>query len=264
MPTARPVSRGGRSTLLSGPDSPGADLLCRRPDPVDYPFGLIMFPKFGPGASDRLEGLRHRALHGHGWWRCVSLSRRVVPAADDLKGNLENEDDDRARGRSTGPPLSADTSTGPALRRNALGFPQLLAQSVALISPTMTAVLILPLAYSIAGDATWFSYAFATVMLLFTTLALNQFAKRSATTGSMYAYIARGLGAGCGRDLRLGADLVLLLHRHGRAVWLRPDEPAVPRRDRAQRDGAAVLLLGGQCRDRRPMSRSRTCACRRC
>jgi hypothetical protein len=57
------------------------------------------------------------------------------------------------------------TSTaGPSLRANALGFPQLLAQSVALISPTMTAVLIIPLAFSIAGDATWFSYAFATVM----------------------------------------------------------------------------------------------------
>jgi amino acid transporter len=62
----------------------------------------------------------------------------------------------------------------------------------------MTAVLILPLAFSIAGDATWFSYAFATVMLLFTALGLNEFAKRSATTGSMYAYIARGLGATTG------------------------------------------------------------------
>ena len=76
-----------------------------------------------------------------------------------------------------------------------LGFPQLLAQSVALISPTMTAVLIIPLAFSIAGDATWFSYLFATIMLLFVVGGLNQFAKRSTTTGSMYAYVARGLGA---------------------------------------------------------------------
>ena len=91
------------------------------------------------------------------------------------------------------------TSTaGPSLRTNALGFPQLLAQSVALISPTMTAVLIIPLAFSIAGDSTWFSYAFATVMLMFTVLGLNQFAKRSTTTGSMYAYVAKGLGAASG------------------------------------------------------------------
>jgi amino acid transporter len=89
-------------------------------------------------------------------------------------------------------------SAGPSLRRNALGFPQLLAQSVALISPTMTAVLIIPLAFSIAGDSTWFAYLFATVMLLFTVIALNQFAKRSTTTGSMYAYVAKGLGATSG------------------------------------------------------------------
>jgi amino acid transporter len=90
------------------------------------------------------------------------------------------------------------TSGGPRLRTNALGFPQLLAQSVALISPTMTAVLIIPLAFSIAGDSTWFAYLFATVMLVFTVLALNQFAKRSSTTGSMYAYVAKGLGAASG------------------------------------------------------------------
>jgi amino acid transporter len=91
-----------------------------------------------------------------------------------------------------------EQTSEPALRRNALGFPQLLAQSVALISPTMTAVLIIPLAFSIAGNSTWFSYFFATVMLMFTVLSLNQFAKRSSTTGSMYAYVAKGLGAASG------------------------------------------------------------------
>jgi amino acid transporter len=86
----------------------------------------------------------------------------------------------------------------PRLRKNALGFPQLLAQSVALISPTMTAVLIIPFAFGDAGDGTWFAYFFATIMLLFVVVGLNQFAKRSATTGSMYAYTARGLGAAAG------------------------------------------------------------------
>jgi amino acid transporter len=94
--------------------------------------------------------------------------------------------------------VTTERTSAPTLRKNALGFPQLLAQSVALISPTMTAVLIIPLAFSIAGDSTWFSYAFATVMLMFTVLGLNQFAKRSSTTGSMYAYVAKGLGAASG------------------------------------------------------------------
>jgi maltodextrin utilization protein YvdJ len=67
-----------------------------------------------------------------------------------------------------------------SLRPNALGFPALLAQSIALISPTMTAVLIIPLAFSNAGQGTWLAYLFGTVMLLFVVLSLNQFARRSA------------------------------------------------------------------------------------
>jgi amino acid transporter len=93
---------------------------------------------------------------------------------------------------------AAVSSVPPLLRKNALGFPQLLAQSVALISPTMTAVLIIPLAFSNAGAGTWFAYFFATIMLLFVVAGLNQFARRSTTTGSMYAYTARGLGAAAG------------------------------------------------------------------
>jgi amino acid transporter len=84
------------------------------------------------------------------------------------------------------------------LRTNALGFPSLFAQSVALISPTMTAVLIIPLAFASAGQGTWLAYAFGTVMLLFVVFCLNQFAKRSAFAGSMYAYTAKGLGPSTG------------------------------------------------------------------
>jgi amino acid transporter len=90
----------------------------------------------------------------------------------------------------------APTKTG--LRTGRLGFPTLLAQSVALISPTMTAVLIIPLAFASAGQGTWLAYLFGTVMLLFVVLCLNQFAKRSAAPGAMYTYTARGLGPATG------------------------------------------------------------------
>ncbi|MGD0197148.1 MAG: APC family permease [Solirubrobacteraceae bacterium] len=82
----------------------------------------------------------------------------------------------------------------PRLRANALGFFPTLAQSIALISPTMTAVLIIPLAFTDAGRGTWAAYLFGTIMLLFVVGGLNQFAKRSASAGSMYAYTGRGLG----------------------------------------------------------------------
>jgi amino acid transporter len=80
------------------------------------------------------------------------------------------------------------------LRAGVLGFPTLLAQSIALISPTMTAVLIVPLAFADSGNGTWLAYLFATIMLSFVVMNLNQFARRSASAGSMYAYIGRGMG----------------------------------------------------------------------
>jgi amino acid transporter len=93
------------------------------------------------------------------------------------------------------PPSSITLPILSELRPDALGFPALLAQSIALISPTMTAVLIIPLAFSNAGQGTWLAYLFATAMLLFVVFNLNQFAHRSTSPGSMYAYIGRGLGA---------------------------------------------------------------------
>jgi amino acid transporter len=90
----------------------------------------------------------------------------------------------------------SDTPSAPpvGLRAGVLGFPTLLAQSIALISPTMTAVLIIPLAFADSGNGTWLAYLFGTVMLAFVVMNLNQFARRSASAGSMYAYIGRGLG----------------------------------------------------------------------
>jgi amino acid transporter len=100
---------------------------------------------------------------------------------------------------ATTPGTSLDTTPAAkplaGLRAGALGFPTLLAQSIALISPTMTAVLIVPLAFSYAGNGTWLAYLFATVMLSFVVMNLNQFARRSSAPGSMYTYIGRAFAA---------------------------------------------------------------------
>jgi len=85
-----------------------------------------------------------------------------------------------------------------SLRRECLNFTGITAMAIALISPTMTAALIVPLMYSTAGNASWLAYAFGTVMLLFVALNLNQFAKRSSSAGSMYGYTVMGLGTTAG------------------------------------------------------------------
>lgn len=89
-------------------------------------------------------------------------------------------------------------TTEPKLRANRLNFIELLAQNIALISPTMTAALIVPLMFSNCGNLSWLAYAVGTVMLLFVTFNLNQFAKRSTNAGSMYGYASVGLGFGGG------------------------------------------------------------------
>lgn len=81
-----------------------------------------------------------------------------------------------------------------ALKKNALGPLELLGQGIALISPTMTAALIVPLMFGTTGNWSWLSYGLATVMLIFVALNLNQFASRFAGSGSMYQYICKGLG----------------------------------------------------------------------
>ena len=80
------------------------------------------------------------------------------------------------------------------LRPHCLNFAELLAQNIALISPTMTAALIVPLMFSNTGNISWLSYALGTLMLLFVAFNLNQFAKRSTSSGSMYMYTSIGLG----------------------------------------------------------------------
>jgi amino acid transporter len=85
-----------------------------------------------------------------------------------------------------------------SLRKGCLNFTEVTSVAIALISPTMTAALIIPLMYSNAGNASWLAYLFGTVMLLFVALNLNQFARRSTSAGSMYAYTVMGLGTTAG------------------------------------------------------------------
>jgi amino acid transporter len=80
------------------------------------------------------------------------------------------------------------------LKTNALNFWEVTAQSIALISPSMTACLIIPLMFATAGTMGWFCFLFGTIMLLFVAISLNQFAKRYTAAGSMYEYTVKGLG----------------------------------------------------------------------
>ena len=85
-----------------------------------------------------------------------------------------------------------------ALRAGCLNFTELSAISVANIAPTLTAVMIMSLMYGAAGNASWVAYVFGVIMLLFVAFNLNQFARRTAATGSMHTYTVMGLGETAG------------------------------------------------------------------
>ena len=83
----------------------------------------------------------------------------------------------------------------PGLRASCLSFPETLAQSVANISPTLTPVVIVPLVFASARAGTWLAYLFAMIGLVLVGANINQFARRSASPGSLYTFVSRGLGA---------------------------------------------------------------------
>jgi amino acid transporter len=80
------------------------------------------------------------------------------------------------------------------LRSECLPFPDVLAQSVANIAPTVTPTVNAALVFASSGNATWLTFLIATVGLVFVGMNINQFAQRSAAPGSLYMYISRGLG----------------------------------------------------------------------
>jgi len=80
------------------------------------------------------------------------------------------------------------------LRRECLPFHEVLAQSIANIAPTVTPTVNAALVFASAGSGTWLTFLLATLGLTFVSLNINEFARRSASPGSLYAYIARGLG----------------------------------------------------------------------
>lgn len=90
--------------------------------------------------------------------------------------------------------VNIDRVNPSSLRAECLSFREILAQSVANIAPTLTPTVNAALVFASSGNATWLTFAIATLGLTFVGMNINQFARRSAAPGSLYMYIATGLG----------------------------------------------------------------------
>jgi amino acid transporter len=84
-------------------------------------------------------------------------------------------------------PESPTSSYG--LKSAALSPSETLAQSVALIAPTGAPVMTVPLVFGLAGDGCALAFLISTITILLVALNVNQFARISASPGSLYTYI---------------------------------------------------------------------------
>jgi amino acid transporter len=79
------------------------------------------------------------------------------------------------------------------LRRGVLSPMETLAQSVSTMAPTTTPVATIPLVYALAGNGTWLAYVLATSAVLLIALCIGQYARHSASPGSLYTYASMTL-----------------------------------------------------------------------
>ena len=96
-------------------------------------------------------------------------------------------------------PLSpAPSAARGELRREYLSYVEVLAQSISVIAPSTVPAAIMGLIFVTAGRGTWLSFVLGAVGLVLVSCNINQFARRSASAGSLYTYIVRGLGPTAG------------------------------------------------------------------
>jgi amino acid transporter len=84
------------------------------------------------------------------------------------------------------------------LRSHCLSYLEVLSQSISVIAPSTVPAAVLGLIFAVSGNGTWFSFLLGVIGLLFVSANINQFARRSASPGSLYTYVVKGLGPGAG------------------------------------------------------------------
>ena len=80
------------------------------------------------------------------------------------------------------------------LRSECLSYLEVLAQSVSVIAPSTVPAAILGLIFASAGNGTWLSFLIGMLGLVLVSYNINQFSRRSASAGSLYTFIVKGLG----------------------------------------------------------------------
>ena len=89
-------------------------------------------------------------------------------------------------------------NSGITLQKRVLGFPEVLAQSVANMAPSAAMALLPLFVFLDAGNGAWLSFGISIVILLIVAYCAAQFATRINSAGSFYVWVTRALGPGSG------------------------------------------------------------------
>ena len=121
---------------------------------------------------------------------------------------------------ATGPhPTHSDTG----LAHGSMTQVDVLAQSVAGIAPSAAMATTPALIALYAGNGAWLSYVCATIVVILVGLVAVQFGRRFASSGSLYSYVARGLGPtgafAAGWGLVIGYGFIAMIGVVGAGVY---------------------------------------------
>ena len=89
---------------------------------------------------------------------------------------------------------SAPAERGTALRRDAIGLPEVLFQSITHMAPAVATALSIGAATGFALKLTPLAVVFAMVACLFTAYSIGQLGRHLPSAGGMYTYVSHGLG----------------------------------------------------------------------
>jgi amino acid transporter len=118
----------------------------------------------------------------------------------------------------------ADRSPLAGLARRSVGFADVLAQSVSAVAPAGAAFTTPLLVSAVAGGVSLPALAAALVIALLTASTINEFTRRMAATGSLYTFVARGLGSAAafvaGVGLLIGYGFIAMFALAGSGYYL--------------------------------------------
>src|SRR5579872_499690 len=89
---------------------------------------------------------------------------------------------------------AAASAPSGGLRAGTLGFPEVIGQSIANLSPTFTPSINVTAIAALAGAGTWLIYGLSTLGLLLVSMSIIALSSRIASAGSFFIYISRALG----------------------------------------------------------------------